>query len=257
MSRFAIFLLLLSIGSHADTTIKKHTTVTDSNPPANVESRSDIEEIFYKKGSLRKRENSTASIMEIANCDTRTGFLIDSKAHEYRSYKVVRFMPTAQIEEYASKNPQSAIVIESTTVDTGEQKVFFGHLAKHFITTTKRIADKENAGGEETVDGWYIDHELPDNHCAPEYVRTEPWYVVGTALVMPPQIARLHHTGPIPTGLPVKRFATHKIPGTGGAPDRIITTSEIIEEISDSPLNPSLFDLPTGYRQNSHIFGMK
>lgn len=257
MSRIAIFLLILSVAGHADTTIKKHTTMTDSKPPANVESRSDIEEILYNKGSLRKRENPTASIMDIANCDTRTGFLIDSKAHEYTTYKVVRYMPTTQVEEYLKKNPQSAVDIESTTVDTGERKMFFGHPAKHFVTTTKRAPDKNNAGGEETVDVWYIDHELPDNYCAPEYVRTEPFYVFGTALVMFPEVSRLHHTGPIPTGLAVKRTATHKISGTGGAPDRIITTTEIIEEISDSPINPSLFELPQGFRQNTHLFGIK
>jgi len=183
--------------------------------------------------------------------------MIDSKAHEYRTYKLVRYTPTTQIEEYLKKNPQNAVDIESTTVDTGEQKMFFGHPAKHFITTSRRVLDKNNAGGEETVDAWYIDHELPDNNCAPEYVRTEPWYVFGTALVMYPQVAQLHHTGPTPMGLPVKRTATHKILGTNGAPDRIITTIEIIEEISDSPLSPSLFELPSGFRENPHIFGLK
>ncbi|SRR5579871_2126202 len=257
MSRFAILLLALGIASHADTTIKKHTILTDSQSPANVASRSDIEETLYKKGSLRKRENSTASITEIVNCDTRTGFVIDSNAHEYRTYKVVKYLPIAQIEEYINKNPQNAVDIESTTVDTGEQKMFFGHPAKHFITTSRRAPDKNNAGGEETVDAWYIDHELPDNNCAPEYVSTEPWYVFGTALVMPPQVARLHHTGPTPMGLPVQRIATHKTLGIKGAPDRTITTILTIDDISDLPLSPSLFELPSGFRENPHIFGLK
>lgn len=120
----------------------------------------------------------------------------------------------------------------------------FGDPAKHFITPTKRSPDKSNAGGEETVDAWYIDHELPDNSCAPEYVRTEPYYVLGTAPVMPPQVARLHHTGPIPMGLAVKRTGTHKITGTNAAPDRTITIIEPIEELSDSPVSLSSFESP-------------
>jgi len=253
MPRLAILLLGLSVACHADTTIKKRIVTTDSKPPANVEARSEIKEILYKKGYLRKKENTTASLADIVNCDSRTGLLVDFKVHEYKTYKIVKFTPSAQIEQYIEKNPQNAVNIESTTVETGELKLFFGRPAKHFITTTKRSPDKNNAGGEETVDAWYIDHETSDNNCAPEYVRTEPYYVVGTALVMFPQIARLHHTGPIPMGLAVKTTATHKILGANGVPDRTIITIETVEELSDSPLNPTLFELPAGLRQkNAH-----
>src|SRR4029077_18854983 len=105
MLRLTTFLLILSIACHADTTIKKHTVVTDSKSPANVEKSSDFEEILYRKGALRKSEYPNTSITDIANCDTRTGFLIDLKANAYKTYKVVKYTPTAQIEEYANKNP--------------------------------------------------------------------------------------------------------------------------------------------------------
>ena len=193
MSRLTTFLLTLSIVCHADTTIKKHTVVTDSKSSANVEKTSDFVEILYRKGALRKSEHPNTSITRISNCDTRTGFLIDLKTNEYKTYKVVKYRPTAQIEEYINKNPENAVDIESTTVDTEEQKTFFGHPAKHFITTTKRASDKNDTGRKETVEGWYIDQELPDDHCDPEYVRTEPYYAIGTALVTPPQLPRLHH----------------------------------------------------------------
>ncbi len=256
MSRLTTFLLILSIACHADTTMKKHTVVTDSKSPANVEKTADFVEILYRKGALRKRENPNASITDIVNCDTRTGFLIDLKANEYKTYKVMKHPPTAQVEEYINKNPQNAVDIESTTVDTGEQKMFFGHPAKHLITTTKRTPDKNDDGGEVVTDAWYIDHELPDNHCDPEYVRTEP-YDVGWALVMPPETPRLHHTGPVPTGLPVKTTATYKILGTNGGPEGTITTIETIEGISDSPLSPSLFELPAGSRENPNLWKHK
>lgn len=204
---------------------------------------------------MRRRDGETASISNIANCDTRTGYLIDLNAHEYRTYKVVKFSPTANIEDHLRKHPEEAVQIESKTIDTGEQKMFSGHLARHFITSTKRAPDKNNAGGEETVDAWYIDHERPDHDCAPDYVRTEPHYVVGTALVMPPQIARLHHTGPIPAGLAVKRTLIHKIAGNGSGPDRIITVEETVEELSDAPLSPSLFELPPGLHENPQLLG--
>src|ERR1700756_2072512 len=231
MLRLTTFLLTLSIACHADTTIKKHTVVTDSKLPASVEKTADFVEILYRKGALRKSEHPNASTMNIANCDTRTGSLIDLKAHEYKTYKVVKYSPTARFEEYINKNPKYAVDIESTTVDAGEQKMFFGYSAKHFITTNKKAPDKNDSAREVIIDAWYIDHELPDDHCDPEYVRTEPFYVLGAVLVMPPQIPRLHHTGPVPTGLPVKTTATYKILGTNGAPEETITTIETIEEI--------------------------
>lgn len=257
MSRLTTFLLTLSIACHADTTIKKHTVVTDSKSPTNVEKTSDFEEILYRKGALRKSEHPNTSIISIVNCDTRTGFLINLKAHEYKTYKVLKHTSTAEIEEYINENPQNAVDIESTTVDTGENKMFLGHPAKHFITTNKRTPDKNDDGGEEIIDAWYIDHEPPDKNCDPEYVRTEPYYAVRTALVVPPQMPRLHHTGPVPIGFPVKTTAIYKILGANGVPDEIITTIETIDEISDSPLSPSSFELPAGSRENPNLLNRK
>lgn len=257
MSRLVAFLLTLSIAGHADTMIKKHTVVTVSKSPANVEKTGDFVEILYRKGTLRKSKNSNTSITGIVNCDTRTKFLIDLKANQYKTYKVVKYSPTAVWEEYMNKNPQNAVDIESRTVDTGEQQMFFGYPAKHFTTTNKRAPGKNDPGGEEIVDAWYIDHELPDDHCDPKYVRTEPYYAVGTGLVMFPQVARLHHTGPVPMGLAVKTIATYKILGTNGAPEETITSIETIEEISDFPLSPSLFELPAGSRENPDLWERK
>jgi len=208
-----------------------------------------------RKDSLES--GTMASFSDIANCDTRTGYLIDLVAHEYQNYKLVKFWTMAELEGYLQKNSQDAVQIESTTVDTGERQMFFGRSAKHFITTTRRPPDKNNPGGEETIDAWYIDHEPPDKNCAPEYVRTEPYYVIGTALVLYPQLARFHHTGPVPAGLKVKVIYIHRVTGTKNSPDRILTLEETVEELSDSPLNPSLFELPAGFHENPHLLKAK
>ncbi len=189
----------------------------------------------------------------IVNCDTRVGFFIDFSAKEYQNHKVVKFASIAELDDYQRKNPQDVVQIESKTVDTGERKTFFGRSAKHLITTTRRSADEKSAGGEETVDGWYIEHETPDENCAPDFVHTEPFYVIGTALVRFPQIARFNHTGPVPAGLAVKRTVTHKVARSKGSADRILRTEETVEELSDSPLNPSLFELPPGFEENPHL----
>jgi hypothetical protein len=166
----------------------------------------------------------------------------------------VRFASEGQRGEYLKKTGKTAVQVESKTVDTGERKVFFGRSARHLITTTER-ADANSRGGEEIFDGWYIDHELPDRKCAPDFVRSEPYYVIGSALVDYPDIAQFHHTGPLPTGLAVMAKFTSKLAATkNGTPGRTITIDKTVEELSDSPLSPSLFGLPTGVHENPEFF---
>lgn len=253
MRGFAALLLVgCSTLGWADTTVKTHTVITDTGAPANVQNPSEHRDARYRKGTMRRKDSfgdgTTTLFSSIANCETRTGFLIDPVSREYRTYKVVRFSPSSQLDEYRKKNARDVIEVQSTTVETGERKTFFGHPARHFITTTN-----SKAGGEETVDGWYIEHETPDNDCAPDYVHTDPFYAIGTALVMPPQIAHFNHTGPVPTGLAVHLTVTHKTPGGNGTAARVIRTEETVEELSDSPLGTSLFELPSGLSQNPNL----
>jgi len=239
-------------------TIKIRSVITDTGAAPNVQSPVETSTVYYRRGSMRRKDTLGASLSSIANCDTKTGFFIGLDAHVYRTYKVVKFAPMAQLKEYVEKNPRSAVQVESHPVDTGERKTFFGHPGRHLITTTKRIADETNSGGEEIIDGWYIDHEGFDNDCAPDYVHTDPLYVLGTGLVMYPEIPRFHHMGPVPAGLAVKLTRRMKVPGSkNGAADRIVTTERTVEDISDSPLNPSIFELPSGLHENPQLLGRK
>jgi hypothetical protein len=238
--------------------VKTKTVITDSDKNPNIANPMVTRNIQYRQGMMRREDSldtpTTASISDIANCETRTGFVIDLDAHEYRNYKVVRFASGGQRGEYLKKTGKTAVQVESKTVDTGERKVFFGRSARHLITTTK-LADANSRGGEEIFDGWYIDHELADRKCAPDFVRSEPYYVIGSALVDYPDIAQFHHTGPLPTGLAVMAKFTSKLAATkDGTPGRTITIDKNIEDLSDSPLSPSLFQLPTGVHENPEFF---
>jgi hypothetical protein len=232
--------------------VQIQTVITDSDKNPNIENPSVTHKIQYRHGMMRREDGLSGGIADIANCETKTGFLIDLDAHEYRNYKVVRFASESQRGEYLQKTGKTAIQVESRTVDTGERKAFFGHQARHLITTTRRA---DGSGGEETFDGWYIDHELPDRYCAPDFVRSEPYYVTGTALVDYPDIAQVLHTGPLPTGLAVRLKVICKFAATkGGTVGRTITVEKTVEEVSDSPLSPSIFDLPSGLHENPQLF---
>jgi hypothetical protein len=253
-----LIIFLLSNGAicPADTMMKIRTVSTDSQVDKNIENPSITHSIEYRHGMMRRKDSlgagATPSSGEIANCETRTGFQVDWDAHEYQSYKVVKFASEAQRGEYLRKTGRSAVQVESKTVDIGERKMFFGLSAKHLITTTKRVATDASTG-EEIFDGWYIDHELPDRNCAPDFVRNEAYFVIGTALVDYPDLSQFHHSGPLPTGFPVKLKLTSKRTGKNGV-SRTITIEETVEDISDSTLSPSLFDLPKGFHENPQLW---
>ena len=165
----------------------------------------------------------------------------------------MQFWSDAQIHEYLQKGLVKSVQIESHTVDTGEWKVLFGQPAKHLITTIKRTPDKSKHGGEETIDCWYIDHEAADNHCAPDFTRTDALYVLGTTLTQYPEIPQFHHTGPLATGLAVRLTRTHKENKSG----RTITLEETVEDLSSAPLDPLPFELPRGFHENSQLLRPK
>ena len=86
-------------------------------------------------------------------------------------------------------------------------------------------------------------------------MRSEPYYVAGTALVDYPDVALIHHTGPLPTGLAVKLKLISKLAAVKkGTASRTITVEKTVEELSDSPLSPSLFQLPNGLHENPELF---
>ena len=255
-TRLLLLVFGCSIMCHADTMIKIHTVTTDSQPDANIANPSAAFVVQYRHGIMRRRDSLGAdgvpSFGEIANCETKTGFQVDWGAYEYQNYKVVKFLSEGERGEYLRKTRRTAVQVESNTIDTGERKTLFGHSAKHLITTTKR-EDASSPNAEEILDGWYVDHELPDRNCAPDFVRSEAYSVIGTALVDYPDLAEFHHSGPLPTGLPVKLRLTSKRAGKNGIL-RTITIEKTVEDLSDSPLSPSLFELPKGLHENPQLW---
>src|SRR5258708_21557368 len=208
------FIVCLVVGCcRADTTVKMRTVITDTAARSDVENPTTHRDVYYRRGAMRRKDSfgdqPTPSVADIANCESRTGFIIDLSAHEYRIYKVMKFWSNAQLSEFLEKGLVKPVQIESHTIDTGERKAFFGYTAKHLITTIKRTPGKGDKGGEETIDGWYIDHEPADLHCAPEFVSTQAMYVLGTTLTKYPDIPHLYHSGPLPTGIAVPLTLPH------------------------------------------------
>jgi hypothetical protein len=238
--------------------VKINTVITDSRSYPNAQDPDVLKAVEYRSGNMRRKDSLepngvTVSISQITNCGSRIGYLVDMDSREYRTFKVVRFAPIEELQEYMRKNPRSIVPVESKTIDTGDRKTFFGHPAKHFITTTKPIASGNNKRDEEIIDGWYIDHEPMGNQCEPDYAHTEPFYALGTSLAMPPEIAEFHHSGPIPSGLAVKLTITTRKFEADKASDRTITLERTVNELSDAPISSSVFEVPSGFHENPQL----
>src|SRR5258708_31317383 len=113
-----------------------------------------------------KEDGSVEGVDEVASvfivrCDLGQSFTLKMKAEEY---SVAEYPPKRLTsEEMAARGtplaPQPTLRIEIATVDTGERKEMFGHVARHVITTTKQTPlEGSHTQAQETVrDGWYID----------------------------------------------------------------------------------------------------
>jgi hypothetical protein len=121
----------------------------------------------------------------ITHCDTGIVDELNLDSHEYREFKMPPYPDEKnylKLVDRARKALHNDLQVE--TVDTGETRVFFGHTAKHLITTIGetshafhtssldahtryKVAVKEKIVA--VVDGWYLDQPQPG--CVPEFLR--------------------------------------------------------------------------------------
>jgi hypothetical protein len=129
-------------------------------------------------------------IAVITHCDTGIVDELNLDTHTYTEFKEPKYLDEKnflKLAEKAKKGSEKAIT--ATTQDTGEAREFFGHIARHKVTTIMQNTQGSRVSSfefqnrtahtqityykeiqyQETIDGWYID--LPEPGCAPEYLR--------------------------------------------------------------------------------------
>lgn len=123
----------------------------------------------------------------ITHCDTGIVDELDLDSHEYREFKMPRYPDEKnflKLVDRARKAVKSRL--QADTVDTGETRVFFGHTARHWITTIRETRDTYHDFPKDyfapsgfrarikekivsVVDGWYLEQSQPG--CAPDFLR--------------------------------------------------------------------------------------
>jgi hypothetical protein len=208
------------------------------------------ENTTYIKGKRQRSESNGGQMINLTQCDLRRNITImpQMQAYMIQSYdQPATTIPAANPGSRPTTQPVTkggVITSTVTTRDTGERKQMFGYTARHIITTMQMDSSPDACSPVKTkmeVDGWYIDaafaldcdlgrnYTPPQTHasggCRDRYETKQ----VGTAK----------------KGFPVWEKTT--MFGPTGA-ESFTTTNEVVE-FSQATLDPSLFDVPAGYRE--------
>jgi hypothetical protein len=179
----------------------------------------------------------------IQQCDAKRIFNLNERDKIYASSEIKdwseRLRKARPVSLTQTSGAQVMMTIDS--IDTGERRQFEHYTARH---VTVKILVEPSPGAAtpasvEETDGWYID--LPGFGCQEQGLR-------GFARLFAFSSDRqdrlqIKWLGKAPRGYPIEE--TSLITGQG---NETISKVELLE-ISEAPLNASIFELPAGYRQ--------
>jgi hypothetical protein len=235
------------------------------------------EEVFYLQNDHRRKEyrdeysgttraDGTADVRygprvaSITRCDLGQKFELNLEDRQYEAWPYTQ-TAVAKAESAVERTltpkadpPGSPTIrIEVTRFDTGERKNFFGHVARHVITTTKqtRLAGSQFQPLEFVMDGWYIDVETR--------LSCEPWATSGMGLhdrrILPRGSTEkydLVEKGVPESGLAVEWKNTYhgaRAEPNGTKKEFSFSYETKITQFVEKALDPGLFEVPSSYRK--------
>jgi len=175
----------------------------------------------------------------IFDSDRQCAYTLDPAS---RAYTVRHVEPRKPNPLLRARESGKTIVIYRDTVDTGERRWMFGHLARHVIRSERRVPEPGACSAGEVerrtkIDGWYIDlpAAYPQGH----------GYVMDGGMVCPNgMIDRIEIR---PNGRPEGGFPLLE---TVTSPDWHLSTSQTtVVELDESPLDPNTFMLPADFHE--------
>jgi hypothetical protein len=230
----------MSVIASADTKIKSRQTSGGQT----------YENTSYIKGKRQRSETSGGQMIVIQQCDLRRNIQIMPAAKMYMIQPYDEPSTNNAPNTGAATSQPGAVkkggVVTSivTTKDTGERKQMFGYTARHIITTMEMKSSPDACSTVDTkmqIDGWYIDAAFAlDCDMGRGYTGYRPKAGGGCQ-----DRYETKQIGAARKGYPVWEKTT--MFGPNGA-ESFSTTNEVVE-FSQATLDPSLFDLPEGYRQ--------
>ena len=187
----------------------------------------------------------------IFQCDMHRVLELDFDHHQYTVAQLDRdgTPVNAKPAQLPGANGGAKVKVVIETRDTGETRQMFGHTAHRFVTTRKLVpAGGACANPQETVeDGWYIDLDRRPTSC---YEMEHPMPQKEAVAVLTAGHCRddyeVERSGPTRPPFAVQTKVTTRTEVNGKT--AIHEMENTVTELSSLPLDPQLFDLPTGYK---------
>ena len=200
----------------------------------------------------------------ITRCDLGQRFELNLDDREYTSMSLPKFPSKEELQVRAAKRPnptalpQPNLLIEMTTVDSGEHKQMFGYTSRHVITTRKQIPleGSRQEATETVTDGWYIDLDSSVS-CDPQ--RQSGGAVgfllfSGTGGEIP--IATFKNIGKPESGFALATKTTFRSTYTlpdGSKQESSSVTETQVTELSGRAIAAALFEVPPDFRPVSQV----
>jgi hypothetical protein len=246
-------LAAMSISAFADVTVKQRVTMTGMK----MESTRMIKGARERTESKADMGDPAASAMfpqvsTITQCDLKRKVQLSDRKRLYFVEPMVAASEPAASRP-VSADPQAAgqprqggtVTMTFNARDTGERKMVFGLQARHIITTQEMVSSADSCNGANQTkmeyDGWYVDFSA-DFSCPIKIPQQRPEAIQSRR---PDCADRVVTKG---TGITDPGFlieGTMKMYGRDGTVQMTQTTETL--ELSRSPLDQALFEIPSGY----------
>jgi hypothetical protein len=203
----------------------------------------------------------------ITRCDLKRTFHLNLDDRQYTADPLQTFPTREEMLARAAASGQLVVVpqreptvlVETETVDTGERKEFFGHTARHVVTTRRVIplAGAKRGADTSVTDGWYIDLNT-QIACEPSWRSDRAGHGFLT-------VHRQGEEGDVPTfrdvGKPERGFvvasrgiSSGTITSLDGSTRQHVSTWETeVTELSTATIDPALFEIPSGFTMVERI----
>jgi hypothetical protein len=233
-------------------------TIRDS-----ISGRQTMQETQYVQGDRRRDEHRFASgynasppLASITRCDMGQNFVLNIEDKQYASTPIPKILSPTEMRAIAAKRSVSAtpstptILIEITTVDTGERKKLFGYEARHVITSEKHthLNGAKEVEQEDVRDGWFAD--LPTSLSCYPRSRGAVAFATLRSINDPVEVSSLKLVGTPDAGFALSMMttshSTYRLPDGSNGQTTSISRREVTELFS-GPLDPQLFEVPSGF----------
>ncbi|HLW79508.1 MAG TPA: hypothetical protein VKU44_07900 [Terriglobia bacterium] len=258
--------LMASPSGMADMKVKEEATTRAGSASGTATSRNEYVVVYYVQGSARRRDTwsvlGTHSAV-VRHCDTGKAYAIEFDRKQYWELRplIYRSRPTPKPSgtEGAGASGRTTnatlVTIRSRTVEVGKPRRVFGHLARHYVTNAEEFVGPPAATpeAEQHIDGWYLSGiREPNTNCLPDDLAAQPSAWIGAPDLAP--IGNIappwQHSGPSATGLAVEETRTidfKKASTRSGVKGTTMSLYHKVVDLSESPLDPSLFLVPKGF----------